>query len=329
MDWENLDWKILDRLRDGFISGTAASGPYWKSGDDLAHYDATFAERIGWKWDSVIAELKRREWAPPEGPLLDWGCGSGVAGRRVVTAWGASHFHALQVWDHSPLARTFAAEAAMKRIPGLRAETWTKEKPVGTLVLSHVLNELSAEDRHELLAVIRRASAVLWVEPGTRAVGREIGALRDELLSEFSVVAPCTHRNGCPLFKPGREADWCHFFAEPPKGIYADSQWVRFGQRAGIDLRSLPFSFLVLERLPARPLAQPLPVDAGRILGRTEVMKADARWLECNARGLDDVVLPKRADPALHKKLDKRPGLSLIQTQWTEGKPSSARELFP
>ena len=54
MNWTALDWKTLDRLREGFLSGSAAKGPYWKSRDDLAHYDATYAERIGWKWDAVL-----------------------------------------------------------------------------------------------------------------------------------------------------------------------------------------------------------------------------------------------------------------------------------
>ena len=60
MNWTALDWKTLDRLREGFLSGSAAKGPYWKSRDDLAHYDATYAERIGWKWDAVLAELRAR-----------------------------------------------------------------------------------------------------------------------------------------------------------------------------------------------------------------------------------------------------------------------------
>jgi hypothetical protein len=29
MIWADLDWTLLDRLRDGFLNGTAADGPYW------------------------------------------------------------------------------------------------------------------------------------------------------------------------------------------------------------------------------------------------------------------------------------------------------------
>src|SRR3954453_590929 len=111
MESDKLDWAALDRLRDGFLNGAAAKGPYWRSRDDLANYDVTFGERIGWKWDAVLSELQRRNWCPPSRSLLDWGCGSGVAGRRVIAAFGNAQFDTLRVWDHSPAACDFAAHA--------------------------------------------------------------------------------------------------------------------------------------------------------------------------------------------------------------------------
>jgi hypothetical protein len=99
-----------------------------------------------------------------------------------------------------------------------------------------------------------RADAVLWVEPGTHDVSRQLGGFREQLRgSGFRVVAPCTHENECPMFAIGRERDWCHFFAPPPSEIFADSNWVKFGQRAGIDLRSLPYAFIALERQRVLP----------------------------------------------------------------------------
>src|SRR5579859_1535396 len=120
MNAEKLDWAALDRLREGFLGGAAAGGPYWRSRGDLAAYDATYGERIGWKWDAVLRELRLRGWAPPAGAaVLDWGCGSGVAGRRVVAFFGAENFSALHLHDHSPLALEFAADAARRAFPGL------------------------------------------------------------------------------------------------------------------------------------------------------------------------------------------------------------------
>src|SRR2546423_6401543 len=120
MTWSELDWTALDRLRDGFLHGTAGSGPYWKSREDLATYDFTYGERIGWKWDHVLRELRLRGWRPPSRTVFDWGCGSGVAARRVIEFFSAREFDELLVWDHSPLACDFAAEAAQRTFPGLR-----------------------------------------------------------------------------------------------------------------------------------------------------------------------------------------------------------------
>src|SRR5262245_8274537 len=107
MSWETLDWPGLERLRERFLAGGDSqqeSGAYWRSSSDLASYDFTFAQRIGWKWDAVLSELQRRRWRLPPGPLLDWGCGSGIAGRRVLEFLQPDLPAAFQLYDHSPLA---------------------------------------------------------------------------------------------------------------------------------------------------------------------------------------------------------------------------------
>ncbi len=337
MTWSELDWPALDRLRDRFLNSTAGAGVYWQKPEDLASYDFTYGERIGWKWDHVLRELRLRGWQPTLSAgqpgakattMLDWGCGSGIAARRVIEFFAPENFAALAVWDHSPLAADFAAEAAQKAFPNLPVSQVTPgflaSADVGLLVVSHVLNELSPEELDALRLLARRADAILWVEPGTHDVSRRLGTLREELrASGFRVVAPCTHENECPIFALGNERHWCHFFAPPPPAIYADSNWVKFGQRAGIDLRSLPYSFIALDRaqLPAVPPVSdpsqlavgrisaaenndPYP-DLSRIIGRPEHFKPYARLLNCDAAGLTDLELPKRADPALYKQLER------------------------
>ena len=49
MTWEELDWPALERLRDKFLRGAAVTESYWESAGDLASYDFTYGERIGWK----------------------------------------------------------------------------------------------------------------------------------------------------------------------------------------------------------------------------------------------------------------------------------------
>ncbi|GAB1488756.1 hypothetical protein MASR2M8_12030 [Opitutaceae bacterium] len=308
MTWDEIDWKALDRLRDGFLSGTAADGPYWRSLSDLASYDFTYGERIGWKWDAVLRELTLRGWTPPRGLLVDWGCGSGIAGRRALRTWGTAAFTGLRVWDHSPHAREFATSAARAAYPELKVATYVDDEPIGLLVLSHIINELDADAKVALERVIERAAAVIWVEPGTSVVSRELIAWRERLRGSHQLIAPCTHNAPCGLLAPGRERDWCHHFAPAPSGIYADSQWVRFGQRAGIDLRSLPYAHLVFSKPGLSAGAASLPADAARILGRPEHFKPYARVLSCDASGVDELTISRRTCGALYKQLDKTKG---------------------
>src|SRR5688572_10558812 len=163
MTWETLDWEILDRLRETFLTGDKTAGPYWHTITDLECYDFTYGERIGWKWDAVIAELKSRGWTPGWNALtptrsertevsslhlptlLDWGCGSGIAGRRVLEAFGADKFSRLVLHDHSALALDYAEHRARQAWPALtieRADTrfLRGEEPIGLLVVSHVVN---------------------------------------------------------------------------------------------------------------------------------------------------------------------------------------------
>src|SRR5437868_13544341 len=160
--WQTLDWDTLDRLRNVFLGSTTAEAgaPYWTSLRDLANYDFTYAQRIGWKWDAVLRELRLRGWRPPQdGPLIDWGCGSGIASRRGLGFFGAESFSALHLVDRSPLAMDFAAETARRRFPSLNVHSsdGVSENLAGrTVVISHVLNELTQEGGRALRSFIDR-----------------------------------------------------------------------------------------------------------------------------------------------------------------------------
>ena len=371
MNWESLDWEVLDRLRETFLSDAKSAGPYWHTMTDLECYDATYGERIGWKWDAVLRELRLRGWSPCGEPsrtaggpgwsaltptrsersevnplhqltLLDWGCGSGVPGRRVIDFFGAQNFSRLVVWDHSPLAVEFAERKARKVFPTLTVEAADTrflrgDEPIGVLVISHVLNELDAVARADLAALIARAQTVLWVEPGTHEVSRALVEWREKLLGELRVVAPCTHQAACGLLAPENERHWCHHFASPPPELYADSDWTRFGQRAGIDLRSLPYSFLVLDRRPASgPADEPgLPAEAlakegdSRILGEPRHYKGYAKFFNCSADGIEELMLQQRADKVLFKALKRARGPLLYRWTRTAGQITAAAPLFP
>ena len=393
MDWNEIDWPALERLRANFLGGRAGAADYWRSESDLASYDTTFAQRIGWKWDYVLAELARRGWSPPRGELLDWGCGSGIAGRAFLDHFGVESVSTLRVWDRSTLARQFATRRAQAKYPGLEVAPWlgdvpgaaealerrppicretvdlpmnqrearasrscepepTGETPVplppspahsgsvaqaatpwrprqiyskagsetdappGTLLVSHVLNELTPDQIEALVRLIARSECVLWVEPGTYGVSRALSAIRERLRPEFNVIAPCPHQEHCGVLTAGNERHWCHHFASPPAEVFQDGHWSHFANLLGIDLRDLALSFLVLDRRPAPAL----PPGATRILGHPRIYKPHALLLSCDQAGVRERKLTKRALPEEFKRLKKREfdSLQIMQGEGAE-----------
>ena len=129
MNWDAIDWQALERMRAAFLEGNAGASDYWQSETALASYDATFAQRIGWKWDHVLAELTRRGWSPPRGELLDWGCGSGIAHRAFLDHFGIEGVTRLSLADRSALAIQFATRRAQERFPQLAVASSVAESP--------------------------------------------------------------------------------------------------------------------------------------------------------------------------------------------------------
>lgn len=322
MDWEKIDWEVLERLRADFLNGSAGQGDYWQSESMLASYDATFAQRIGWKWDYVLAELKRRGWSPPQGEVLDWGCGSGIAGRAFLDHFGLATTPSLRLWDRSALATNFAARRAKEKYPGLAVHTGLAGPPA-VLLLSHVLTELTPDQIQELADFAATAQCVIWIEPGTYEASLTLISIRERLRGHMNVIAPCTHQERCGILAPENERHWCHHFASPPSEIFTDGNWARFAALLGIDLRDLPLSFLVLDSRPAPAV----PAGVTRVLGHPRVYKAHALLLSCDSSGVGERRLTKRTQPGAFKKA-KKGDLQPLQLMRCEAEEITAIEPF-
>lgn len=300
MDWDTINLHTLNRLRATFLSDQPPGENYWRKWADLENYDFVFARRISWKWDAVLRDLKRLDWHPPAGIVLDWGCGTGIATRRVLHHFGPSSFREIRVHDKSNLAKRFAAEAIRRDTARLKVSAATDEilnsrKPVGLLLISHVLNELSDEDRDRLIKLCERSKAIIWVEPGSHDDSRRLSEIREHLLGDFRVIAPCTHAGRCEMLTSSNERHWCHFFADPPVEIMRDHRWSNFARDMKIDLRSLPYSYLVLQHRKVKSARDTRDVTAlTRIIGRPRVYKPMAKLFCCDERGLIDREARKR-----------------------------------
>lgn len=293
MNWDAIDWAAMQRMRTAFLQNTAGASDYWQQESDLASYDATFAQRIGWKWDYVLEELKRRGWSPPTGEVLDWGCGSGIAGRAYLDLFGASSATSLRLADRSALAMSFAAGRARQKYPGLAVHTGASSDGAAVVLISHVLTELTPEQIEALEDQVTRGQCVIWVEPGTYEASLTLIAIRERLRGRINVVAPCTHRGRCGILAPENDRHWCHHFAAPPPEVFTGGHWAHFAQVMGIDLRDLPLSFLVLDQRPSPEL----PATAGRVIGHPRIYKGYALLLGCDQGGVSERKLTKRHFP--------------------------------
>ena len=300
------DLARIERLRELFLDdgrGEQALPDYWRDDRDLLAYDRVLGARIGWKWDAALAECRDRGFARADDQLvLDYGCGSGIAARAFVAAFGARE---VRCFDRSQRAAEFACRSVRMARPNvttapLRA---VHDQSPDVLLVSHVLGELDPASEQHLRALIARSQRVLIVEPGNHRVARRLAALRDTLLDTFTVLAPCPHALACPTL--GNDQDWCHFFAAPPPSVFTDGDQVRTMKALGIDARALPYAFLALLRGPGAPTTDSPPQN--RLLGRAELFPHTLRAQLCTTAGLQTVELQKRHHAELWRTVKKRP----------------------
>jgi ribosomal protein RSM22 (predicted rRNA methylase) len=155
-----------------------------------------------------------------------------------------------------------------------------------------------------LLARLRQAGAVLWVEPGASRQSRQLAHCRETLRDEFELVGPCAHQKACGMLHADRRNDWCHFFAKPPAEAFHTRFWAEFHKQLGIDARSLPVSFIALVHRNGAYRRQPTPA-CRRVLARPRILKGRCELLVCDEQGVHAETVLKRHSKALFKGLQK------------------------
>lgn len=335
------DIKLLSKVRALFLNEhPEGTDDYWDSEEVLSLYDATFARRIAWKWDAIWGELARRQWAWPTEArtVIDWGCGTGAAIESCLRAFQEDGAFAHQascgptsvlLADRSARAMNFVEAKVMARNQDGTAHQQQRPLKVSrqargvadalalaeaaqgpfVLLVSHVLTELDTRARSQLLALARMAQAVVWVEPGTPFCSRALVEVRAQLLGApvpFEIIAPCTHQQNCALSAASGVSHWCHHFAKPPSEIFQDGEWVKLAKDLGIDLHSLPVSYLVAQRpspaalTDAQEKAQEKSPGqfgkTGRIVGPVRHYKGHVKILVCEASGVSETTVQNRGE---------------------------------
>jgi len=298
--------KDLQLLRQLFLDAPSQQGvqDYWSDDRLLQLYDDTYARRIAWKWDAVLADLGVRGWTPGSSisRIIDWGCGSGVASERYLAHYASVSSAALLVSDRSARARHFTERKLKTQNTNLNISSAPPDtivtEPSDLVLLSHVLTELTESQFEKLLGSIEKAHCLVWVEPGTPFCSQRLIQVREQLKENFAVIAPCPHQRSCGLINSNK--DWCHFFANPPGEIFQSSDWMLFAKELNIDLRSLPVSYLVLQRNKNALAAQ-----SNRVIGRPRFYKGHGKFLVCRADGVKEESLQERNHKADFKTWQK------------------------
>ena len=123
---------------------------------------------------------------------------------------------------------------------------WTPSRQVDLITIAYVLNELTDDARHEVIATAAAsATTLVIVEPGTPRGHRRILDARNQLIeSGMAIAAPCPHQSACPLV----HNDWCHFAVRLPRTEL--HRLLKDGIRNYEDEK---FSYLIATREPAQP----------------------------------------------------------------------------
>jgi len=295
------DWQRLEELRAQFLAaqeGDASAQPSaWKNERDLLLYDAVYGARIGWKWDAFLRDALPRLVLPANARLLDLGCGTGVA-TRAFARHAAGIAASVQLVDHSLVATQVANSLVERDVPGL-ARTATPcdlqslvAQPFDVLLVSHVIDEWKDEAWHAALRLARQASIVLWLEGGARAMQR----VREDLLTDFEPLLPCTHNASCGALQEINTHEWCHRFAQPPQEAFTTAHFSFAAKRLGLDLRSLPYCGLAMAKPGFHHAAHARPGASARTRQKRE-RQGDRLHLRCAWRA-------PRADSGALRQVD-------------------------
>ncbi len=165
-----------------------------------------------------------------------------------------------QLYESSPIAKNLCQHRWQARHdhlefywPHQKTHPWPHSLPPRSLlVLSYSLTELK-----DIPEWIWSADSIIIIDPSTRDDGRRLLNLRAIALQKgYSVIAPCTHQEACPLLLHSSK-DWCHdrFKFDRPKWLLDIENHLPFKNQ------TLTLSYLALQRSTITAQATNSPVQ--------------------------------------------------------------------
>ncbi len=181
---------------------------------------------------SVLEDFKNR-------PFIDMGCGPGtfsLAWKKLMKTSG--HVEMIGV-DSAQLMLDQATKIMNGFFPQEKFQTFRKfeeKKSNSILFFGHSINEMGRQKAQDHIMTID-PEYVIWIEPGTSELFKELVTLRDIVLDHYDVLYPCPSSAACPN-------DWCHQVLRTTH----DPSIERLSQLVSLDRKILPMTAHVYRR---------------------------------------------------------------------------------
>lgn len=203
--------QISERYRRGEFSS-----PVMRSQADRVAYAITRMPATYAACRHVFEEVRRVVGEVSIDSLLDLGAGLGSASWAALDVFPP--IQRMTLFERDPALIDIGKALAREAPPALSDASWLTGDirnislpTADLLVMSYAVGELSEREAEQVVSRLQSTARKLLViiEPGTVRGFSYILRAREQLLQLGSqLVAPCPHREPCPMAEAG---DWCHF----------------------------------------------------------------------------------------------------------------------
>ncbi|HLW52050.1 MAG TPA: small ribosomal subunit Rsm22 family protein [Candidatus Angelobacter sp.] len=297
-----IDFELAGFERGSLVRASAELTRRYKNGQAHAHAPivrdpALRAAYLAARLPATFAAISRvlqeiRSLAPRADvrSLLDLGAGPGTALWAAATFFPSLEQATLIEGDAAwiEIGRRLAARsrhAPVRQAEWIQHDLWVeRDLPQHDLVvLSYSLGELPLTARASLLrqALKMARPFLVVIEPGTMRGFEVIHGVRSaSIAAGAGILAPCTHRNACPLAAAG---DWCHFSQRVERSSL--HRWIKGGDLSYEDEK---FSYIVADKESIAPEG-----EASRIVRHPQKHSGHIQLSLCNARGAERVTVTR------------------------------------
>lgn len=222
----------------------------------------------------VFDEAKRLAFAPSHKSLLDFGFGLGSGYLAAKDSGVLNTKSKIYAVDSSEVPLSLFKKFFKEADEDIEFQTHfnPQKENIDLALFSYSLNELP-----DAAPWLKTVPHLIVLEPSTQVLGRQLMARREELIEQgFSIWAPCTHQQQCPLLHQSKH-DWCHdrVHWSPP------TWWQQIEALLPMKNQTMTLSYLMASQNPAPQSVTPTGFSKGRIVGDDLPEKGKTRWLFC------------------------------------------------